>query len=130
MNWYLTVVRDNYANFEGRARRSEFWYFVLINALISLVLYGLMFAFGFFGLLLYCLYTLAVLIPNLAVSVRRLHDIGKSGWFYLIFLIPLIGPIWLLILFFTEGDSGPNEYGADPKRPYEDINEIGTSETY
>ena len=75
---------------------------------------------------LYLIYVLAVFIPSLAVAVRRLHDVGKSGWFYLISLIPLIGGIWLLILFVTEGDKGPNQYGPDPKAPNsEEINEIG-----
>ena len=131
MEWYLKVVRDNYANFEGRARRQEYWMFVLFNflfivaiALVSGVLAGLLDAPGF--MFLYIIYVLAVFIPSLAVAVRRLHDVGKSGWFYLISLIPLIGGIWLLILFVTEGDKGPNQYGPDPKAPNsEEINEIG-----
>ena len=64
---------------------------------------------------LYAIYTLAVLIPNLAVSVRRLHDVGKSGWMCFIALIPLIGAIWLLVLMLTDSNSGENEYGANPK---------------
>ena len=131
MEWYLKVVRDNYANFEGRARRQEYWMFVLFNflfivaiALVSGVLSGLLEAPGF--MFLYLIYVLAVFIPSLAVAVRRLHDVGKSGGFYLISLIPLIGGIWLLILFVTEGDKGPNQYGPDPKAPNsEEINEIG-----
>jgi len=79
---------------------------------------------------LYILYVLAVVIPSLAVAVRRLHDTGKSGWFYLVALIPLIGGIWLIVLFATEGDVGPNAYGPDPKRPNsDDINRIGNSTT-
>lgn len=131
MEWYLKVVRDNYANFEGRARRQEYWMFVLFNfifiiaiALVSGVLSSLLDTPGF--MLLYIIYVLAVFIPSLAVAVRRLHDVGKSGWFYLISLIPLIGGIWLLILFATEGDKGSNQYGPDPKAPNaEEINEIG-----
>lgn len=131
MEWYLKVVRDNYANFEGRARRQEYWMFVLFNlifiiaiALVSGVLAGLLDAPGF--MFLYIIYVLAVFIPSLAVAVRRLHDVGKSGWFYLISLIPLIGGIWLFVLFVTEGDKGANQYGPDPKAPNaEEINEIG-----
>lgn len=131
MEWYLKVVRDNYANFEGRARRQEYWMFVLFNlifiiaiALLSGVLASL-FNAPFF-MFLYIIYVLGVIIPSLAVAVRRLHDVGKSGWFYFISLIPLIGGIWLFILFVTEGDKGPNQYGPDPKAPNaEEINEIG-----
>lgn len=130
INWYLTVVRDNYANFKGRARRSEYWYFVLLHFLISLVLFALVFALGTAGIILYAIYALAIIVPSLAVVVRRLHDVNKSGWFYFISLVPLIGGIWLLVLLATEGDSGPNQYGEDPKNDYEDINKIGTPETY
>ncbi len=126
-NWYLKVVRDNYANFNGRARRSEYWYFALASALISIFLNIIDYVTGLGFLSL--IYALAVLLPNLAVTVRRLHDINKSGWFLLIGLIPIIGAIWLIVLFCTEGDYGPNEYGQDPKNPYEnDINEIGAQE--
>lgn len=132
MKWYLIVVRDNYANFTGRARRSEYWFFVLFSAIISFILQLIDYAlFGIESIgWISLLYGLAVFIPGLAVSVRRLHDVGKSGWYYLLILLPIIGWIWLLILFFTEGDSGPNEYGPDPKNPYEDINEIGTPQEY
>ncbi len=132
MNWYLKVVRDNYANFQGRARREEYWMFVLFNiifiigiALFSFLLVSLTDVAAFMAL--YVIYIIAVFIPSLAVAVRRLHDIGKSGWFYLVSFIPLIGSIWLLILFVTEGDRGPNQYGPDPKSVIDkDINEIGT----
>ncbi|MBA6154002.1 DUF805 domain-containing protein [Gelidibacter maritimus] len=132
MKWYLKVVRDNYTNFNGRARREEYWMFVLFNFLfaigiviISGALANLTDVPAFIGL--YFIYILAIIIPSLAVAVRRLHDINKSGWFYLVGLIPLIGGIWLLVLFVTEGDVGPNNYGPDPKRPNEaEINKIGT----
>ncbi|MFD1016614.1 DUF805 domain-containing protein [Winogradskyella rapida] len=121
MEWYLKVVRDNYANFSGRARRQEYWMFVLFNLIITI---ALAIVFGTLGALLdipalfslYVIYALAVVIPSLAVAVRRLHDVGKSGWFYLISLIPFIGGIWLIILFATEGDQGANAYGPDPKQ--------------
>lgn len=137
IDWYKKVVFENYANFSGRARRSEYWYFILCNFLISMVFYipliatgalwgneepGMIF-FLFYGLLM--LYSLAVLIPSLAVAVRRLHDIGKSGWYYLIGLIPFVGGIILLVWFFTEGNQGANEWGPDPKSSQDDINDIG-----
>lgn len=73
------------------------------------------------------LYGLAVLIPGLAVTVRRLHDVGKSGWFFFIILIPLVGVIWLLVLFFTDSQYGPNKYGPNPKGigNTDEIDEIG-----
>lgn len=123
MEWYLKVVRDNYANFEGRARRKEYWMFILFNAMITIVLYSLMLiglvtesqAIMSMGIGLVGLYSLAVLIPSIAVVVRRLHDQNKSGWYYFIAFIPFIGGIWLLILLVTEGTPGPNQYGEDPK---------------
>ncbi|MBO3097534.1 DUF805 domain-containing protein [Gelidibacter pelagius] len=132
MKWYLKVVRDNYANFNGRARREEYWMFVLFNVLfvigigiISGALAGMTDAPAFMGI--YFIYLLAVFIPSLAVAVRRLHDINKSGWFYLVGLIPFIGGIWLIVLFATEGDKGPNQYGRDPKSASDlEIDEIGT----
>ena len=120
IKWYKTVDFDNYANFNGRARRSEYWYFALMNIIILIVAAVLDNLLGTtFGILpygyLYLVVALAVFIPGLAVSVRRLHDVGKSGWFYFIVLIPLVGAVWLLVLFFTEGNQGENQYGSDPK---------------
>jgi uncharacterized membrane protein YhaH (DUF805 family) len=113
MNWYLKVLRQ-YADFEGRASRTEFWMFVLFNIIFSIAANVLDYLFGtyyvFSGI-----YSLAVLIPSLAVSVRRLHDINKSGWMILVSLIPIIGFIWLLILFIMEGTPGENQYGANPE---------------
>ncbi|MDV6167570.1 DUF805 domain-containing protein [Flavobacterium sp. DG1-102-2] len=128
IDWYLKVVRDNYANFSGRARRSEYWYYALCNFLISLVLQVVDYFIGF-GLL-GGIYGLAVLVPGLAVFVRRLHDVNKSGWFILLLLLPVIGWIWLLVLLFTEGTVGPNQYGEDPKRPYSEFDQIGKEETF
>ena len=119
MNWYLKVLKQ-YADFNGRARRTEYWMFALFNFIISFVL-G--FIDGFIGFLgpeigigvLGGLYSLLVLIPGLAVSVRRLHDVGKSGWMLLIVLIPLIGLIWLLVLMVSDSKPGENQYGPNPK---------------
>lgn len=124
MKNYLKVI-SNYATFSGRARRSEYWYFVLFNmifAIIAMVLdnvlgttfkmgYGVQLPYGY----IYLLYVLAILIPGLAVAVRRLHDVGKSGWFILIAIIPIVGAIYLLVLMLTEGKQGINEYGPNPK---------------
>jgi uncharacterized membrane protein YhaH (DUF805 family) len=119
--WYKKVVFENYANFNGRARRSEYWYFVLFNMIFAIMavildnLLGLNFAPIPYGWL-YLIYALALFLPGLSVAVRRLHDLNKSGWFMFIVLIPIIGSIWLLVLFCTEGTSGPNSYGEDPKQ--------------
>ena len=134
MNWYLKVVRDNYANFNGRARRMEYWMFTLFNTLIifGLALIAGLFAGGFgsdgppmimFGLI--GIYVLAVLIPGIAVAVRRLHDTGRSGWWYLISFVPYIGGIILFIFMVIEGNKGSNQYGPDPKGDLEEIDEIG-----
>ncbi|WP_405251450.1 DUF805 domain-containing protein [Dokdonia sp. Asnod3-C12] len=123
MKWYLKVVRDNYANFEGRARREEYWMFALFNV-IFVVLSYIPFIAGavmeseelmMIGGLLLFLYIVALFIPSIAVVVRRLHDQGKSGTWYFIGFVPFIGGIWLLILMATEGTHGPNQYGPDPK---------------
>ncbi|MBC8467736.1 MAG: DUF805 domain-containing protein [Candidatus Marinimicrobia bacterium] len=114
MEWYLKVVRDNYANFNGRASRQEYWMFVLFNiifAVVAMVVDGVL---GL-GFIIYLLYMLAVLIPSIAVFVRRMHDIGKSGWWFFISLIPLIGGIWLLVLLATDGSSEDNNYGTSLK---------------
>jgi uncharacterized membrane protein YhaH (DUF805 family) len=114
MNYYLQVLK-NYAVFNGRARRSEYWYFFLFNMIISI---GLGFLGGLADLsFLSNIYSLAVLIPAIAVGVRRMHDVGKSGWYLLI-------PIYSLILACTEGTKGENQYGADPK----DSSAIGVGE--
>lgn len=105
MNYYIGVLKK-YAEFNGRARRSEYWYFFLFNVIFALVA-G--FIAGLISLpMLGMIYSLAVLVPGIAVAIRRMHDVGKSGWFILI-------PIYNIILAFTEGDKGPNEYGPDPK---------------
>ncbi|MCO6147797.1 DUF805 domain-containing protein [Flavobacterium sp. NRK1] len=157
INWYLKVVRDNYANFYGRARRSEYWYYTLCGTIISLLLRVIDYAIGLDFNIMGTLYSLVVLIPGLAVTVRRMHDIGKSGWYVVYFMIPtfiagfwfgfsivsggnsgfsgwiiipllllIIPSIWMLVLLCREGDSDPNEYGPDPKKPYSEIEEIGT----
>jgi len=119
MYWYLQALKQ-YAVFRGRSHRPEFWYFVLFNIIISLVLMMVDNILGTFDPesnagLLNGLYTLAVLIPSIAVMVRRLHDSGRSGWWVLIGLVPLIGFVVLLIFAVLAGTPGPNQYGPDPR---------------
>jgi len=134
IEWYKTAMFENYANFSGRARRSEYWYFRLVTSLIFFVFIFLAVIASVIGginlglpigLGLFFLYAIASIIPSLAVTVRRMHDIGKSGWTILVSLIPLAGPIWILVLLITEGEHGENYYGADPKMTIEEIEEIG-----
>lgn len=119
MNWYLEVLKK-YAVFDGRARRKEYWYFFLINTVISIFL---AFIDSFTGTiseeaglgLLSGIYALAVLIPGLSVTVRRLHDTDRSGWWILIGLIPVIGGIALLVFMVLDSTPGDNQYGPNPK---------------
>ena len=119
MNWYLEALKK-YAVFSGRARRKEYWYFMLFNLIVSIVLAVIDGMTGSFSAeagvgLLGGLYSMAVLIPGIAVSVRRLHDTDRSGWWLLIGLIPVIGAIVLLVFMVLEGQSGANQYGPSPK---------------
>lgn len=117
-NWKSVVV-DNYANFDGRARRSEYWYFVLVQVIISFILQLLDLVLVAAADLpvapLGTLFGIAMLVPGLAVAVRRLHDTGRSGWWLLVALIPILGWIYIIYLYVIEGTQGPNEYGEDPK---------------
>jgi len=119
VSWYLEVLKK-YPVFDGRARRKEYWMFVLINFLITVVLILIDILIGTFSPqtgvgLLQGLYALAVLIPFIAVTVRRLHDTGRSGWSMLIGLIPIIGAIVLLIFMVLNSEPGANQYGPNPK---------------
>ncbi|MDR6554738.1 DUF805 domain-containing protein [Paenibacillus qinlingensis] len=114
MEWYFKVL-SNYVGFQGRARRKEYWMFVLINIIISIAL-GIIEAIIGTNQVLSFIYSLAILLPSLAVAFRRLHDTGKSGWWLLISLIPLIGSIILLVFFCQDSDADDNQYGPNPKR--------------
>ena len=108
----IVSVFSNYVNFEGRARRSEYWYFVLLNLIVGVVL-------GIIGLKAVSgIYSLAVLLPSLAVTWRRLHDTGQSGLCILIGLIPLVGEIILIVWCATDSQPGDNRYGPNPKADY------------
>jgi uncharacterized membrane protein YhaH (DUF805 family) len=119
MNWYLEVLRK-YAVFDGRARRMEYWMFVLINCLIFVVLSVLDTVVGLFSLgnsvgALTGLYWLVVLVPSVAVTVRRLHDTDRSGWWALLALLPLLGTIVLFVFCVLDGTPGANRFGENPK---------------
>jgi uncharacterized membrane protein YhaH (DUF805 family) len=119
MNWYVEVLKK-YAVFSGRARRKEYWMFFLFNLIITFVLILIDSLMGTIspqsGLgLLSGLYSLAVLIPSIAVTIRRLHDIGRSGWWILISLVPVLGGIVLLIFMVLDSEPGANQYGPNPK---------------
>ena len=119
MNWYLEVLKK-YAVFNGRARRKEYWFFYLFYIIFAIVF---IFIDGVTGTLnekvgmgvLSGIFVLAMLIPGIAVAIRRLHDTGRSGWWILLSLIPLIGGLWLLVLMVLDGTQGQNQYGPDPK---------------
>ena len=119
MNWYIGVLKK-YAEFGGRAQKAEYWYFLLFTILVSIVLGIIDRITGSFmpkvGMgLLGALYSLAVFIPSLAVSIRRLHDTGRSGWWLFIGLIPLVGAIVLIIFMVQDSNPGENQYGQNPK---------------
>lgn len=119
MNWYIDVLKK-YAVFSGRARRKEYWFFFLFNLIISIILGVIDNATGTFdpetGVgILGTIYLLAVLIPAIAVTVRRLHDTGRTGWWILISFIPLIGAIVLLVFLVFDSEPESNQYGPNPK---------------
>lgn len=111
---YFVDVFKKYAVFNGRSRRAEYWYFALFSTIISILLEIISF-FVLKNLIIVYLYDLAVLIPGLAVSIRRIHDIGKSGWFILINLIPIVGFIIWIVYLATDSQPGENKYGQNPK---------------
>lgn len=117
MNWYLDVLKK-YTVFNGRATRSEFWYFVLFSTIVSLICAILDYVIGSDLGVIGLIYSLAVLLPYIGVTIRRLHDINKSGWWQLIALIPIIG--WIFIIIWTTRDSmsETNQYGDNPKAAF------------
>ena len=117
MNYYFDVLKK-YAEFNGRARRKEYWMFTLINVIISVVLGIISGLISPSMDILGTIYTVAVLLPSIGVAIRRMHDVGKSGWYILI-------PIYNIILACTDGEKGTNIYGADPKSNFSEMNDIG-----
>ena len=119
MNWFIKGVSE-YINFRGRARRREYWFYILfwyIGFILSTILDAVIASiidYQIFNIFKF-LFGVALLLPTYGVAVRRLHDIGKSAWWLLISLVPVIGSIWYLILMCLDGTPGSNQYGADPK---------------
>ncbi len=118
MDW-MTMPFRRYAEFSGRSRRKEYWMFTLLLIILNIVVGIVELSLGLAGTLGYgplsLIVLLAVFLPSIAVSVRRLHDTGRSGWWLLLVFLPIIGGLVLLIFFVLEGHKGPNEYGPDPK---------------
>lgn len=110
---FRRVVAESYAKFDGRSGRAEFWWFFLANLIVGVVLSLLGQASTFFYII-YVIYGLALIIPSIAVGIRRLHDINRTGWWILIALVPLVGFIVLLVFYATAGDRGTNQYGPEP----------------
>ena len=120
ISYWKKVVLENYTNFTGRARRAEFWWYFLANLIISIVLNIIDAAIGFgsgYGGVLSAIYGLAVLLPGLAVGIRRLHDTDKSGWWLLLVFIPIVGLIVLIVFWATDSTPGANDYGMSEKYP-------------
>ncbi|MGX1194628.1 DUF805 domain-containing protein [Metabacillus sp. SLBN-84] len=113
MHWYLDVIKK-YAVFQGRARRKEYWMFFLFNLIVTIILSIVESLIGLEQILV-AIYSILLLLPSLAVAVRRLHDIGKTGWWVLIGLIPIIGGIVLLVFNCLDSEPGNNKYGPSPK---------------
>jgi uncharacterized membrane protein YhaH (DUF805 family) len=122
MDWMLMPLR-RYAEFSGRSQRKEYWMFFLFQMIVYIVLSIIEGAVGLTGMIggaygpLTALFALAILIPGIAVGIRRLHDTDRSGWWLLIAFVPLIGAIVLIVFFVMDGTRGPNRFGPDPKDP-------------
>jgi uncharacterized membrane protein YhaH (DUF805 family) len=129
MDWFVLVLKK-YAQFQGRSRRSEYWYFALFHVLIALAVIvpaiifiaigasshnSIVTGLGVVLYLAYFAFSLALLVPSVAVTVRRLHDTGRSGWWYFIALVPFAGPIILLVFLCSDSQPGDNLYGPNPK---------------
>lgn len=114
----------NWRRWEGRTRRRDYWLFTLANAIVTLILFVLLFvwddnkAFNVITLLAFIVYVLVSVVPAVAITIRRLHDIEKSGYYYFLQFIPLVGTVWFIILMSIKGDYGKNKYGADPKEVF------------
>ncbi len=120
---YLNAIK-NWRRWEGRSRRRDYWMFTLVNFIITSILSVLtlvltdVFAFHIIMVFAYWVYVILSIVPSVSVTIRRLHDINKSGYYFFVQLVPLIGSIWFIILMATVGDYGPNKYGEDPKAEF------------
>lgn len=108
--YFVDYLKTNYTNFEGRVSRSQYWYFVLCYVVVAIPL-GLIDGILFQKQVLSLILALALIVPQIGIGVRRLHDLGKPGWWYFMVLIPLVGPIALLVLFCMKGENKDNQYG-------------------
>ncbi|HEX3809931.1 MAG TPA: DUF805 domain-containing protein [Rhizomicrobium sp.] len=114
INWFQTVVTKHYVDFQGRARRAEYWWYTLVYIVIYVILAIIQNILGT-GAILTGILSLALLLPSLGVSFRRMHDIDRSAWWLLLAFIPLIGAIILIYWFAQPGTAGSNQFGSDPK---------------
>ncbi|OCG72524.1 DUF805 domain-containing protein [Gilliamella sp. Occ4-3] len=114
MNWFIDCITKNYANFNGRARRTEYWMFILFATILTFIAIIIDKMIGS-PLVVTIILTLALILPNLAVTVRRLHDTSKSGWWVLLQLIPYIGGIIIFVFCVLDSTPGSNQYGENPK---------------
>lgn len=119
MSWYLEVLKK-YALFNGRARRKEYWYFFLFNVIIGVAISIVEITLGI-SAILSTIYSLAVFIPSIAVSIRRLHDTNRSGWWLLLSFVPVVGAIVLIVFMVQDSYPGVNQYGSNPKESEEII---------
>lgn len=132
IDYFKLCLTKKYAEFTGRSRRSEFWNFALVCFIISIILYvpAILFTLmevpllGGLFMIIYFIVALGLVIPQLAAAVRRLHDTGRSGWWYFIILIPLVGVIALLVFLFQDSEPGSNKWGPNPKTGHEESNII------
>jgi uncharacterized membrane protein YhaH (DUF805 family) len=111
VGYWKRVVLERYAQFTGRSGRAEFWWYFLAALIIGIV-FNVLIAIASAFWIIYVIYGLAVLIPGIAVGIRRLHDTDKTGWWLLIGLVPFVGIIVLIVFWATEGTPGPNKYGV------------------
>ena len=116
VGYWKLVVLERYAQFQGRARRAEYWWFTLATVIVAIVFAVLASISSIFSIL-YLIYILAVLVPSIAVTIRRLHDTDKSGWWILIGLVPFVGGIILIVLLCIDSTRGANQYGVSEKYP-------------
>ena len=116
MSWFIKAITQNYANFSGRASRAEYWYFMLFYGIFNVV--GEMVTQTSQDpaiVIIFLIILLGLLIPTISIGVRRLHDIGKSGWFWFFIFIPCVGGLILLIWAIEDSQPGDNQYGPNPK---------------
>lgn len=120
MEWFLKILKEDYANFRGRVSREEYWKFMCVGILFSSAIFVLMVVFNsptaaIIFMSIFFIFVFGTYIPTLAITVRRLHDTNRSGWAYFMSFIPFVGPIILMVYLCSEGTLGANRYGPDPK---------------